>query len=216
MWITDILLFLGWQASKLRAIELFSSQVLITSKQKENPTQSKLASPATVIFPKRQSSLCSVYPSAEHEAPYVLPAAGAAAGTRLRTFSFPEPSLTRSPLPSNKFQGVPALEPTTAGLKGASVPALADTGALPRMGWRAGLGGLPYSPRHLMAGQLTTHPSPRDITRSILCPRSPIHAHPRFPKAIGLALLQNFSSTSEHRRGHAFKSRKGIKISSCS
>lgn len=101
MWITDVLLFLGWQAPKFRVIKLFCSEVLITFKQKENPKP--LESLTTIILTMRSSYASYMYPDTECKTTYTLLAAKTAAVTPLKAFSFPEPSLTPSSLPSNKF-----------------------------------------------------------------------------------------------------------------
>lgn len=101
MWITDVLLFLGWQAPKFRIIKLFCSEVLITFKQKENPKP--LESLTTIIFRIRSSYVSYMYPDTERKTTDVLLAAKTAAVIPLKAFSFPEPSLTPSSLPSNKF-----------------------------------------------------------------------------------------------------------------
>jgi len=51
----------------------------------------------------RSSYLFYMYPSTECETSYMLLAAKPAAVIPLKAFSFPEPSLTPSSLPSNKF-----------------------------------------------------------------------------------------------------------------
>lgn len=97
----DVLLFLGWQAPKFRVIKLFCSEVLITFKQKENPKP--LESLTTIILTMRSSYASYMYPDTECKTTYALLAAKTAAVTPLKAFSFPEPSLTPSSLPSNKF-----------------------------------------------------------------------------------------------------------------
>lgn len=100
MQITDVLLFLGWQAPKLRVIKLFCSEILITFKQKENP---KPLECLTAIFMMRSSYVSYMYPDTECKTTYVPLAAKTAAVIPLKAFSFSEPSLTPSSLPSNKF-----------------------------------------------------------------------------------------------------------------
>lgn len=58
---------------------------------------------ATITFTMRSSYLSYRYPNTEFKTSYLLLAAKTAAATLLKAFSFPQPSLTPSPLPSNEF-----------------------------------------------------------------------------------------------------------------
>lgn len=92
--------------SRLASTQTRSNQVvllrgvLITFKQKENP---KPLECLTTIFMMRSSYVSYMYPDTECKTTYMLLAAKTAAVISLKAFSFPEPSLTPSSLPSNKF-----------------------------------------------------------------------------------------------------------------
>lgn len=88
-------------STQTQVIKLFCSEVLITFKEKENPKP--LESLTTIIFMMRSSYVSYMYPDTECKATYVLLAAKTAAVIPLKAFSSPEPSLTPSSLPSNKF-----------------------------------------------------------------------------------------------------------------